>query len=90
MDPRQIEVRALSLAEDDLLVPLHEEVVRGEAPRLDIDVCGTLGILIRTHREDLDTFDQWELLIREVAARPDIWIAKNLCESVLEGLRPTG
>jgi len=33
------------------------------------------------------SFHQVELLIQEIAARPDIWIGARLCEQVLQALR---
>jgi len=41
---------------------------------------------VRAYRKDLLSLDQVELLIREIAARPDIWIAARLCEQVLASL----
>jgi len=41
---------------------------------------------VRACRKDLLSLDQTELLIREIAARPDIWIAARLCEQVLASL----
>jgi predicted nucleic acid-binding protein len=52
-------------------------------------VRGTLGILVQSYRQDLLSLAQVELLIREIAARPDIWIAAKLCEQVLASLRGT-
>ena len=72
---------AQSLAEP--LVLLDDEVARAEARRLKLRLCGTLGILVRAYREGLISLDQAELLIREIAARPDIWIAAKLCEQAL-------
>jgi hypothetical protein len=31
------------------------------------------------HRQDLLSFDSLELLLHEIAARPDIWIRAKLC-----------
>jgi len=45
-----------------------------------------MGILVRAYRGGLLSFDQTGLLIREIAARPDIWIASRLCAQVLASL----
>lgn len=79
---------AQSLA--DPLVLLDDEIARAEARRLKLRLCGTLGILVRAHRRGLISRDQAELLIREIAARPDIWIAARLCEQVVGSLHQPG
>jgi predicted nucleic acid-binding protein len=70
----------------DPLVLLDDEVARAGARRVKLRLFGTLGILVRAYRQNLLSFDQAELLIREIAPRPDIWIAARLCEQVLTSL----
>ncbi len=86
LDPGETELLALAQSLADPLVLLDDEVARAEARRLKLRLCGTLGILVRACRKDLLSLDQAELLIREIAARPDIWIAARLCEQVLASL----
>jgi len=50
-------------------------------------VRGTLGVLSQAFRSGILSFPQVELLIQEIAARPDIWIGPKLCEQVLQALR---
>lgn len=90
LGPGEIEVLALAQTLEDPLVLVDDEVARVEARRLELHVHGTLGILVRSYREDLLSFDQIELLIHEIAARPDIWIGAKLCEQVLASLRQSG
>ena len=82
--------RQLKLTAGVVSVLLLHEVARAEARRLKVRLCGTLGILVRAYRQGLLSFDQVELLIREIAARPDIWIAARLCEQVLASLHRPG
>jgi predicted nucleic acid-binding protein len=86
LDPGETELLALALSLADPLLLLDDEVAREETRRLQLRLCGTLGILVRAYRQDLLSLDQTELLIREIAARPDIWIAARLCEQVLASL----
>jgi predicted nucleic acid-binding protein len=86
LDPGETEVLAVAQSLADPLVLLDDEVARAEARRLKLPLCGTLGILVRAYRRDLLSRDQIELLIRELAARPDIWIASKLCEQVLTSI----
>lgn len=86
LDPGETEVLALAQSFPDPLVLLDDEVARTEARRLGLGVCGTLGVIARAYGAELLSLDQTELLIREIAARPDIWIAAKLCEQVLGSL----
>ena len=86
LDPGETEVLALAQSSVDPLILLDDEVARAEARRLQLRVCGTLGILVRAYRQELLSFDRVELLLREIAARPDIWIAARICEQVLASL----
>lgn len=90
LDPGEIEVLALVQSLANPLVLLDDEIARAEARRLKLRLCGTLGILVRAYRHGLLSFDQAELLVSEIAARTDIWIAARLCEQVLASLhRPS-
>lgn len=86
LDPGETELLALAQSAADPLALLDDEVARAEARRLKLRLCGTLGILVRAYRKDLLSLDQAELLIREISARPDIWIAARLCEQVWASL----
>jgi hypothetical protein len=86
LDLGETELLALAQSLADPLVLLDDEVARAEARRLKLRLCGTLGILVRAYRKGLLSLDQVELLIREIAARPDIWIAARLCDQVLASL----
>jgi predicted nucleic acid-binding protein len=90
LDPGETEVLALAQSLPDPLVLLDDEVARAEARRLRLRLCGTLGILVRAHRGGLLSLDQAELLIGEIAARSDIWIAARLCNEVLASQRNPG
>ncbi|MFC2031702.1 hypothetical protein ACFLWA_13365 [Chloroflexota bacterium] len=89
LDPGETELLAPAQSLVNPLVLLDDEVARTESRRLGLRLCGTLGILVRAHRESLLSPDQTELLIREIAARPDIWIAARLCEQVLASVSVT-
>ena len=68
-------------------VLLDDEAARVEARRLGLRIRGTLGILVLAYRQNLLSFDRLELMIHEIAARPDIWIGAKLCEQVLASVR---
>lgn len=87
LDAGEHELLALAQTLTDSLVLLDDEVARAEARRLQLQVRGTLGILVQAYRARLLTFDHIELLIQEIAARSDIWISAKLCEQVLASFR---
>lgn len=82
----EIEVLILAQMLNASLILLDDEVARAEARRLGLQLRGTLGILVQAYRQGLLSFSQVELLIQEIAARPDIWISAKLCQQVLDSL----
>lgn len=87
LGPGETEVLAWARTLDDPLILVDDEAARAEARRLKLRVRGTLGTLARAYRRDLLSLDQVELLIDQIAARPDIWIGSELCAQVLASLR---
>ncbi len=87
LDPGEHELLSLAQTLAAPLVLLDDEMARTEARRLPLQVRGTLGVLVQAYRAQLLTFDHIELLIQEIAARPDIWISAKFCEHVLASLR---
>jgi len=86
LDPGETEVLALAKSMVNPLVLIDDETARTEARRLKLPLRGTLGILVQAYREGLLAYPHVELLIQEIAARPDIWIAARLCEQVLASI----
>ena len=87
LDPGETAVLALAQTYTDPLVLLDDEVARTEARRLKLRLRGTVGVLVQAYRKDLLSSAQIELLLNEIAARPDIWIGAKLCNQVLISLR---
>lgn len=83
----ETEVLALARGLQDSLVLLDDEEARTEARRLGLAVKGTLGILVQACRTSVLDVAATELLILEIAAKPDIWISEKLCLQVLEQLK---
>lgn len=86
LDPGETELLALAQAQPDSLILVDDEAARAEARRLNLTTRGTLGIITQAHRAAILSLPQTELLIREIAARRDIWISSKLCEQVLASL----
>lgn len=87
LDAGERQVLALAKTMSEPLVLLDDELARAEARQLNLAVKGTLGVLADSHRQGHLPFDELELLIREVSARPDIWIGTELCRGVLDAMR---
>ena len=90
LGPGERAVLALAQTFPQPLVLLDDEAARAEARRLNLSVCGTIGIVVAAYRKHRIPFAQAEFLLREIAVRPDIWISARLCQQVLVGLRHQG
>ena len=87
LHPGERELLALAQTQTNPLVLLDDEVARAEARRLQLQVRGTLGVLVQAYRAQLLALIHVELLIQEIAVRPDIWVSAKLCEQILTVLR---
>jgi predicted nucleic acid-binding protein len=87
LHPGERELLALAQTQTNPLMLLDDEVARAEARRLQLPVRGTLGVLVQAYRAQLLALIHVELLIQEIAVRPDIWVSAKLCEQVLAALR---
>ena len=82
----ETEVLALAQTLSNPLVLLDDELARAEARRLNLTVRGTLGVLVEAYHQQHLTYTQLDLLLQEIAARPDIWISDELCQQILDSL----
>lgn len=87
MGERHLLALAQSLPGAEILVLIDDEMAREEARRLGLQVKGTLGVLVEAFRTGLLSFDETELLLLEIAARPDVWISEKLCHQIIEQLK---
>jgi predicted nucleic acid-binding protein len=86
LDEGERELLALAQGLPECLVLMDDEAARFEARRMGLRLTGTLGIVAQACRLGLLSLEETEVLIEEIAARPDIWISEKLCRLVLEGL----
>lgn len=87
LDAGERELLTLARTLENPLLLLDDEVARSEARRLGFRLKGTLGILVQAFQSGVLSFKEVELLILEIATRPDIWIGEKLCQAVLDELR---
>jgi predicted nucleic acid-binding protein len=86
LDPGERELLAIARTLSDSLVLLDDETARAEARSLGLKVKGTLGVLVQAFRSGMIERSEADLLLLEVAERPDIWISAELCQQVRQSL----
>jgi predicted nucleic acid-binding protein len=86
LDAGETELLALAREFKDALVLMDDAEARAEARRLGLAVKGTLGVLVEACRAKVLSLAEAEILILEIAARPDIWIGETICRQVLQQL----
>jgi predicted nucleic acid-binding protein len=87
LDEGETELLVLARGLPGCLVLMDDEAARSEARRMGLQPKGTLGIVTQACHQRLLSPEEAEVLIEEVAARPDIWISEKLCRLVLVDLR---
>ena len=87
LDSGEMETIGYALSLPSALVLLDDEQARQEARRQGLAVHGTLGILVEAYRRGFLTYPEAELLLLQIAVRPDIWISAKLCHRVLSQLQ---
>jgi predicted nucleic acid-binding protein len=78
---------ARSFTRVETLVLLDDELARSEARQLGLQVKGTVGVIAQAFRAGHLSMNEAELLLVEIAARPDLWISEKLCFQVIEQLK---
>jgi predicted nucleic acid-binding protein len=86
LGPGETEVMALAQTLPNPLILVDDEVARTEARRLGLSLRGTVGVLIQAYRHGHLSYAQIDLLLQEIALRPDIWISARLCQKVQDSL----
>jgi predicted nucleic acid-binding protein len=82
LDRGEQESIALALALNGTLL-MDEERGRKIARQHEIEVRGTLGVLIQAYRVGLITGDQLRFYFSQIEERTDIWISPALCRRLL-------
>lgn len=60
-----------------------------ETSHVSTAIQGTLGVIAASFRAGLVSREKAVALIQAIKGRPDIWISAELCDRVLESLKPT-
>jgi len=87
IDIGEVEVIALAKREGVAWTLIDEVHAREIAREEGLPIKGTLGVIVEALRQSLLTIQEFEVLIAEIKARPDIWISEHLCNQVLQQVR---
>ena len=60
---------------------------RRAARQVSLPLKGTIGLLLESFRRGYLTLQEFELLIQDIQARPELWISERLCEWALARAR---
>lgn len=60
---------------------------RRAARQVGLPLKGTIGLLLESFRRGYLTLQEFELLIQDIQARPELWISERLCEWALARAR---
>lgn len=73
---------ALALDLGNSLLLLDNDMARSVARDLGFLVTGTLGILVQGYQSSVTSRPQFELTLREIEAREDIWLSRALIQQI--------
>ncbi len=83
------EAQAIFLAQQQLAdwVLIDNAHARQAARQANVPLKGTIGLLLEAFRKKHLTLQEFELLIQEIQAHPELWISDHLCEWALAQAR---
>jgi len=87
IDLGEIEVIALAKQKKADWVLIDNEHARKAARVQGLSVRGTIGILIEGFRKEFLNTEEFQFLIEEIKARPDLWISDRLCDFALRRIK---
>ena len=87
LDDGEIESIHLAMKISNSLILLDDEEARKEARRKGLKIKGTIGVLVEAYQRDMINLEELKLFLDEISERRDIWISKELCQTVLMELK---
>jgi len=87
LDEGEKQTLCLALRKNADLLLFDDLKAREEAQARNLNVKGTLGVLVQGYREDLLTLEEFHSMIDVINDRDDIWIDEELCKKVLSKLK---
>ena len=83
LDQGEKEAIALAMSKKALVL-IDEELGRSVARQHNLNVKGSLGVLIEAYNKKLITLEQLKLYFEQISTRADIWISPKLCKRLLD------
>jgi predicted nucleic acid-binding protein len=87
IDAGEAEVIALSKQKTATWVLIDNEHARRIARLRGLPLKGTIGILVEGFRKGFLSQEEFEFLIAEIQARPELWISDRLCDYALQKVK---
>jgi predicted nucleic acid-binding protein len=87
IDMGEVEVILLALEESADWVLIDNSHARKAARQQGLQLKGTIGLLLKAFEEGLLSFREFELLIHDIEARPNLWISDSICDQALARAR---
>ena len=87
IDVGELEVIVLARDKRSNWALIDNEHARKAARIMGIPIKGTVGILVEGFRKGLLNLEEFQLLIDEIKARPDLWISDQLCDYALRQVK---
>jgi len=87
LDAGEVEVIALAKEKKATWVLIDNEHARKIARLQGLPLKGTIGILVEGFRKGFVSLDEFEFLIAEIQARPELWISDRLCDFALRKVK---
>ncbi len=68
-------------------VLIDDAQARRVARRVGLHQKGTVGVLLEAFRHDSLSLQEFEFLMQDIKARPELWISERLCDQALAQAR---
>lgn len=87
IDAGELEVIVLAQQQSADWVLIDNVHARKAARQAGLPPKGTVGLLLEAFRQGYLTLQEFELLIQNIKAQPDLWISERLCDQALAQAR---
>ncbi len=83
IDPGEVEVIVLAQQQKADWVLIDNAHARQAARQAGLSPKGTVGLLLEAFRKGYLSLQEFELLMQNIKAQPDLWISERLCDQAL-------
>lgn len=84
IDVGEIQVIALAKEKESDWVLIDNEHARKAARLQGLPIKGTIGILVEGYKKSFLNLEEFQFLVEEIKARPELWISDRLCDYALQ------